>query len=197
MLATILDCGVGNLHSLTRGLVAAGFTVRVDQDVDAALRTECLVLPGVGAFPAAARHLAHSRVALKERLAGGLPCIAICLGMQLLFESSSEGEGDGIGLVAGAVTPLRARRVPHMGWNTLETEDPMFRASRLETAWFAHGYACRPVDPATAIAWSDHDGDRFPSAVRIGRTVGLQFHPEKSSRAGIDLLRAIRLEVSS
>jgi len=197
MQATILDCGMGNLHSVSRGLEVAGFLVRVEQDVEAALRTECLVLPGVGAFQVAARRLAGSRAAVRERLAGGLPCIAICLGMQLLFDSSAEGEGDGIGLLSGAVTPLRARRVPHMGWNTLETGDRMFRAAGLESAWFAHGFACRPVDTSSVVAWTGHDGDRFPAAIRVGKTLGLQFHPEKSSRAGIELLRAFRRGVTA
>jgi glutamine amidotransferase len=190
MEATILDYGVGNLFSLSSGLRAAGIAVQVEQDVQRASEAECLVLPGVGAFPVAASRLAETRLMLRDRLEHGLPCLAICLGMQLLFERSAEGPGAGVGLFAGEVTALRASRVPHIGWNAVESEDPMFGASQLRTAYFANGFACRPAADTTVIAWTEHEGDRFPAAIRLRRTVGVQFHPEKSSGPGLRFLEA-------
>lgn len=195
MQATVLDSGVGNLHSVARGLEAAGFSVRVTEDGQAALRAECLVLPGVGAFPAAAGRLAAIREPLRERLASGMPCLAICLGMQLLLDASEEGPGAGLGLLAGDVTRLAARRVPHIGWNVVESNDPV--CAGLRHAYFAHGFACRPRDPSSVVAWTRHDGDRFPAAIRVRRTLGVQFHPEKSSRDGIALLARFRREISA
>ena len=190
MEAAILDYGVGNLYSLASGLRAAGIPARIEADIGRASKSGCLVLPGVGAFPVAASRLGPTRQLLRERLDGGLPCLAICLGMQLLFERSAEGVGAGVGLIEGEVTRLRAARVPHMGWNAVESNDPLFSDSQLHLAYFAHGFACRPRAEAAVVGWTGHDGDRFPAAIRWRRTVGVQFHPEKSSDAGIEFLRA-------
>lgn len=191
MRVTLLDYGVGNLHSLANGLAAAGTEVEITSDVARALDAACLILPGVGAFAPAAARLAPERERLVGRLRAGLPCLAICLGMQLLFEESEEGGGPGLALIPGRVTSVTASRVPHMGWNALENDtEPLMERSGLASAYFAHGFACRPGSPATVSAWTTHEGDRFPAVVRTGRTVGVQFHPEKSSRAGIAFLRA-------
>jgi glutamine amidotransferase len=89
------------------------------------------------------------------------------------------------------VTRLRAARVPQIGWNPLDAAaDPLLAASALEIAYYANSYVCRPADPGVVTAWSTHEGDRFPAAVRAGRAVGVQFHPEKSSRAGLAFVRA-------
>ncbi|HEX9562325.1 MAG TPA: imidazole glycerol phosphate synthase subunit HisH [Gemmatimonadaceae bacterium] len=197
MLAMILDCGIGNLHSLTRGLQSAGFRVRVEREADAALDAELLVLPGVGAWTVASSRIASVRESLRARLADGLPCLAICLGMQLLLKDSAEGSGEGIGLVAGSVTKLGARRVPHTGWNAVESGDALLRDAALRVAYFTHNFACRPPDPSTVIAWTSHDSDRFPAAIQIGRTLGVQFHAEKSSREDIGLLRRFGAEVAA
>jgi glutamine amidotransferase len=197
MVATILDYGVGNLFSLSSGLRAAGIPIRVEADPLSAGDADCLVLPGVGAFPAAASQMGDARALLRDRLENGLPCLAICLGMQLLFDRSVEGPGAGLGLVSGDVTPVRARRVPHMGWNSVESDDPLFNASQLRLAYFAHSFACRPVAESTVVAWTDHGGDRIPAAVRCRRTLGVQFHPEKSSAAGIAFLRAFWEDVAA
>jgi glutamine amidotransferase len=191
MRATILDYGVGNLHSLANGLAAAGAAVEITSDLSGALDAGCLVLPGVGAFTPAAAHLAPERERLVARLRADLPCLAICLGMQLLFEESDEGTGRGLGLIPGRVTTVRASRVPHMGWNKLESStEPLVARSGLAMAYFAHGFACRPAASPVVTAWTAHEGDRFPAVVRAGRTVGVQFHPEKSSASGIAFLRA-------
>src|SRR5581483_10150558 len=121
----------------------------------------------------------------------GLPCLGICLGMQLLFEGSEEGAGTGLGLIRGQVRRLTGPRVPQIGWNTLdEPRDPLFDATRLDVAYFANGYVCHPDDEQLVRAWSVHDEVRFPAMVRLGATVGVQFHPEKSSRRGLAFIRA-------
>ena len=191
MRLAILDYGVGNLHSLANGLSYAGADVCLEPDPGRALGAEGIVLPGVGAFAPAAARLGTQREALRAALAAGFPCLAICLGMQLLFERSAEGEGAGLGLIEGQVTRLSARRVPHMGWNTLEPgSDPLLARSALRSAYFAHASVCRPAHVGVISAWTSHDDDRFPGIGRVGRTVGVQFHPEKSSREGIAFLRA-------
>jgi glutamine amidotransferase len=129
---------------------------------------------------------------MRDAMQHGLPTIGVCLGMQLLFEESDEGPGAGLGLLEGRVTRLRAARVPHIGWNTIdEVSDPALADAAVDVAYFAHGFACRPVHEDVVTAWTTEGGDRFPAIVRQGRTVGVQFHPEKSSRAGVDLLAAL------
>src|SRR5687767_14592878 len=109
--------------------------------------------------------------------------------MQLLFDDSEEGSGKGLGIIPGRVTRLAARRVPQIGWNTLEDRrDPIFDAAPLTVAYYANSFACRPTTDDTVIAWSCHEDDRFAAAVRAGERgniVGVQFHPEKSSEAGV------------
>jgi imidazole glycerol-phosphate synthase subunit HisH len=188
---TVFDTGAGNLHSLVKALAGAGREVLIEPDPLRAIETDALVLPGVGAFAPAAERLAPARERVRDAIAGGLPCLGICLGMQLLFERSEEGEGEGLGVFAGAVTRLRARRVPHMGWNTLDqARDPALIRSSLSLAYFANGFACRPTDDTCVTAWCTHENDRFAAVVRGGSTMGCQFHPEKSSEAGVRLLHA-------
>lgn len=190
MRVMVLDYGAGNLHSIAKALAGANRRVRVEADPRRALRGDVLVLPGVGAFGAAAARLTPARAALRDALLDGLPCLGVCLGMQLLFDASDEGEGRGLGVIAGRVTRLAARRVPHIGWNELEGDEPLLQASALRLAYFANGYACRPDDPSGVGAWTTHEADRFPALVRSARTLGVQFHPEKSSTAGLRFLRS-------
>lgn len=189
MRITLFDYGAGNLHSLAKALTGEGRDVRIEPDPRTALDTDVLVLPGVGAFGAAAERIAPAREAMRDAILAGLPTLGICLGMQLMFESSEEGPGAGLGIFAGRVDRLRAKRTPQIGWNVLEeTTDPAFAESGLVTAYYANRYACRPGDPSVVTAWSTHDGDRFAAAVRRGACVGVQFHPEKSSRPGLRFL---------
>jgi imidazole glycerol-phosphate synthase subunit HisH len=191
MRVTIFDYGAGNLHSLSKAIERAGVEVHVETDPVRAVETDVLVLPGVGAFGAAAERLAPGRDAMRAAITGGLPAIGICLGMQLLFDASDEGAGAGLGLIAGRVSRLTAERVPQIGWNTVDdARDPLFDAAPLPIAYYANSFVCRPVDVSTVVAWSEHEGDRFPAAVRAGSAVGVQFHPEKSSSAGVRLLHA-------
>ena len=183
---TIFDYGAGNLHSLAKAIARPDVQVHLDTDPLTAIETDVLVLPGVGAFGAAASRLAPGRRAMRSALESGLPCLGICLGMQLLFDASEEGSGTGLGFIAGTVTRVRARRAPHIGWNTLEVaDDPLFAVAPLPIAYFANSYVCRPEPEAGVIAWTTHETDRFAAAIRRENTVGVQFHPEKSSEAGV------------
>ncbi|AHG88808.1 Imidazole glycerol phosphate synthase subunit hisH [Gemmatirosa kalamazoonensis] len=189
---TLFDYGAGNLHSLAKALEAAGAEVRVETDAARAVEnTDALILPGVGAFQAAAQRLAPGRDAVRDALGAGLPALGICLGMQLLFDASDEGPGAGLGVIPGRVTRLDAARVPQIGWNAIDdARDPLFAASGLGVAYYANSFVCRPDDDAPVTAWSEHEGDRFPAAVRQGNVVGVQFHPEKSSAPGLAFVKA-------
>lgn len=210
MKVTLFDYGAGNLHSLAKALALAEprADVRIESDPVAALDTGVFVLPGVGAFGPAAARLAPARERVREALAGGLPCVAICLGMQLLFDRSDEGAGEGLGLVPGRVRALEAERVPHMGWNVLEWAGvgaggasgppwPEHGSAPLALAYFAHSFVCAPGDERAVLAWTRHEDDRFPSLVRVANTIGAQFHPEKSSAPGLAFLREALAAVTS
>lgn len=186
----MLDYGVGNLHSLVKGLVAAGADVEVVTDPVEALQGTAMVLPGVGAFEPAAEVIAPERWAMQRAVADGYPVLGICLGMQLLFDASEEGPGFGIGAIPGQVARLNARSVPQIGWNTVDgSGEPLVVESGLREAYYANSYVCRPVDESVVTAWTTHEGDRFPAVVRFRNVVGAQFHPEKSSAEGLRFLR--------
>lgn len=198
MRIAILDTGAGNLHSLEKALSKARPDARVtiDDDADAALRGDLLVLPGVGAFAAAAARIAASRERLRDALVAGHPCIGICLGMQLLLTRSEEGPGLGIDLVAGEVTRLRTPRTPHMGWSRVRPRDGEEERRYPSAVYYAHSFACRPADERVVVATTELDGDRFPAVIRASRTVGCQFHPEKSSFEGVAYLGRLVSEVT-
>jgi imidazole glycerol-phosphate synthase subunit HisH len=191
MRVALFDYGVGNLHSLAKALQAGGAEVTLETEIVPALRNDALVLPGVGAFGPAAAALLPLAGTLRNALNSGHPCLGICLGMQLLFESSEEGLGMGLGVLPGCVRRLRARRVPHMGWNQVGPlqRDPLFDGITPLSAYFANSYVAEPADESDVIAWTEYDGDRFASAIRRNRTWGVQFHPEKSGQSGVQLIR--------
>ena len=111
--------------------------------------------------------------------------------MQLLFDESDEGGGAGLGLLPGRVERLVAKRLPQIGWNRLEdVSDPVVANAGLVEAYYANSYVCRPAAVGSVTAWSRHEDDRFPAAVRAAATLGVQFHPEKSSAAGVRLIAA-------
>jgi glutamine amidotransferase len=197
MRVSVFDYGAGNLHSLIKTLARDGAQVEIETDPERAARASILVLPGVGAFGHAAARLAPGLASMRSALRDGLPCLGICLGMQLLFDASDEGEGDGLGIIAGRVKRLEGGRVPQMGWSTIENgDDPLLGAAPLDTAYYANSYVCHPSDENCVRAWSSHGDARFPAMVRAGRTVGVQFHPEKSSAAGVKLVQAFLREAS-
>jgi imidazole glycerol-phosphate synthase subunit HisH len=152
------------------------------------------VIPGVGAFPEAMRRFraAGLDVLIRERAAAGVPILGLCLGMQLLFDSSDEHEGaQGLGLLPGRVTALRAPRVPHIGWNLVTFERPSALTEGLGEAaafYHVHSLVAEPDNEDDVLGRGEYSG-RFVSIVERGNVMGCQFHPEKSSRDGLALLR--------
>ena len=198
MRVSIFDYGVGNLHSLAKAIVAAGGTPEIVTDPARAATAGAVILPGVGAFTAAADRLANGRHELRNAILGGLPTLGICLGMQLLFRESEEGPGEGLAVLEGHVERLRAISVPQIGWNGIEdSHEPLIAESALSTAYYANSFVCRPDEASIVSSWSVHEQDRFPATVRRGRTVGAQFHPEKSSAPGVEFLRQFLREAAA
>jgi len=197
MRVSIVDYGAGNLHSLAKVVTRCGSIASVETDLRLAAAADALILPGVGAFGSAVAAVDRNRAYVTAAIADGLPVLGICLGMQLLFDGSEEGAGRGLGVVPGRVRKLRSGRVPQIGWNELESVgDRLFERAKLSTAYFANSYVCEPTDTANAIAWATHDTDRFVAAIRVGRTVGVQFHPEKSSAEGVAFVQAFLEDVN-
>jgi imidazole glycerol-phosphate synthase subunit HisH len=192
----ILNYGMGNLTSASMAFEHVGASVEVTSDHEAVRSAHAVVLPGVGAFPKAmqaVRRLGLDEL-VRERVEAGVPVLGICLGMQLFFDSSSElGGADGIGLVKGTVEPLDAAglKVPQIGWNEVawrpEKQLPrgLYGASAM---YHVHSYAVQPADPAV-VAGTAVYGTEFVSAIERDNLFGVQFHPEKSSRDGLQLLR--------
>jgi glutamine amidotransferase len=166
----------------------------ITADPDAIRAADAVILPGVGAFPEAMRNLDRTGLGevLIERASAGVPLLGICLGMQLLFEASDEHEGAaGLGILPGSVTRLQSPRLPHIGWNlvTFERESALTEGLGEAAAFYhVHSFACRPAD-ATDIVGSSEYGERFASIVERGNVMAAQFHPEKSSRDGLRMLR--------
>ena len=191
MMWALFDYGVGNLHSLRKALEAAGADPKVTTDPADLDRAAVAVLPGVGAFGAVMQSLEPARGVLRDRHRDGRPILGVCIGSQVLHDSSEESPGvRGLGLVPGKVEriPASAGKVPHMGWNQLDPRsDPLFEGlDGRPFAYYVHSYAA-PVLPET-VATTTY-GMVFSAAVRSGNTVGVQFHPEKSSGVGARVLR--------
>lgn len=195
----LFDYGAGNLHSLAKALERGGAAVRTTSEWGEALDGDALVLPGVGSFGAAVAALDGSEDRVREALRSGLPCLGICLGMQLLFSESDEAQGAGIGLIPGRVRRLRTSTVPQMGWNDVLATGPeaLMGADREMTAYFANSYVCDPEDGSVVTGWSEVEGFSFPASVRLANTWGFQFHPEKSSAPGLALIERFLQRVGS
>ncbi|MBW3582135.1 MAG: imidazole glycerol phosphate synthase subunit HisH [Euryarchaeota archaeon] len=192
---TLFDYGVGNLHSMQKALEKAGADVSVTQEGNDLLSAEAIVLPGVGAFGACMERLLPVREALRERLESGTPCLAVCIGMHLLYEGSEESpDVPGVGFLKGVVRtfPKTVGKVPHMGWNEVvpqtspaaDVHAPV--PERPVHAYFVHSYYVPP--DASTRATTDY-GLAFASMGAKGRTVATQFHPEKSSTVGLGIIR--------
>lgn len=188
MTLALVDLGYGNLGSVAVALERLGAAPRVTADPGEIAAADAVILPGVGAAPFAMARIAALRLAPELRRARKL--LGICLGMQLLFERSEEGDVAGLGLIEGAVRRLEPApevSVPHMGWSRLTVSDPAIRLSDGDYVYFAHGFACDD-GPAT-VAWATH-GRTIPAVVRAGPVWGAQFHPERSGGAGARFLAA-------
>lgn len=197
----IVDYGAGNLRSVELALARLGVHTRVTADPDMLALADGLILPGVGAFSDAMAALGRSGTipAVLEAVGAGRPLLGICLGMQLLFDRSSEyGDHPGLGLVPGEVTDLRADledpalKVPHMGWNSLHVlrDDPLFRYFRDgEYVYYVHSFYAHNC-AASTLAVSQYGNVAVTGVVRSGNVWGTQFHPEKSGDAGLRLLKA-------
>jgi glutamine amidotransferase len=190
----VVDYGAGNLRSLRHGLERAGASVTVTADAGRVAAARRVLVPGVGAAGAAMSALErHGLVrAIRAVADAGGYVFGICLGMQLLFDASDEGDVPCLGLLPGRVTPMAfAGRLPHMGWNDVAAAgDHPLAASLPAVCYFAHSYAVEPASAATVVATTELDGRRFASMAGAGRVAGTQFHPEKSGPAGRRLLRA-------
>jgi glutamine amidotransferase len=196
MKIAIFDDGAGNVHSLAKVLAAAGDVVH-ERDVAALCDADVAVLPGVGAFDTAMARLSSDAARLADALGDGLACLAICLGMQLLFDRSDEGELDGLGVLPGTVQPLRTRRRPHIGWEVVENAtEPTLDASGLLWGYYAHGYSCPSNGLHRVTSTSRIEGQVIPATIRSDRILGVQFHPEKSSAPGTAMVRAFLEEVA-
>jgi glutamine amidotransferase len=192
----ILDYGMGNLRSVEKALERVGAETEVTSDRGRVRAADGVILPGVGAFPRAMERVREKGLdeLVAGRIAAGVPVLGICLGLQLLFESSVENEGaSGLSLLGGVVAPLEANgyKVPHIGWSPVRWE----RESRLaeglgeETPfYFVHSFAPRPATEGDVLGTAEY-GERFACAVERPPLYGVQFHPEKSSSAGLGLLR--------
>ena len=193
----LIDYGMGNLHSVQRALERLGATVEPVHHAAAIEPCDALVLPGVGAFDPAMERLraAGLEQPLKASCAAGRPLLGICLGLQLLFESSDEGLASGLGLLAGRVRALPRQPghpIPHMGWAPLlpAVPSPLLPAEEPPSwVYFVHSYAADPSDPAIVTARVDWAGTPVTAAVWHGVIAACQFHPEKSGPVGEAMLR--------
>jgi glutamine amidotransferase len=186
MRVAVADYGAGNLRSFCAALERLGAEPVVTTDPAAVCEAPLAVVAGVGHVASAADGLRRAGVdeALLGRAVAARPVLGICVGMQLLFEESDEG-GAGLGLLRGPVRRLEARRVPHMGWNTLTARGDSELLDGLDGSdvYFAHSYAAQPDDDAVTAAEVDHEGS-VVAAVHEGAVAGFQFHPERSGPAG-------------
>jgi glutamine amidotransferase len=193
----IFDDGAGNVHSLAKVLATRG-EVAHERDAEALCAADVVVLPGVGAFDTAMAHLGEGAPTLSRAIDGGLACLAICLGAQLLFDRSEEGERDGLGVLPGTVRRLGARRLPHIGWEVVDgTSEPTLDASGLTWGYYAHGFACPPNGVHRVTSTSRVEHQPFPATLRYAATLGVQFHPEKSSAPGVAMIHAFLDEVTT
>ena len=193
----IIDYGMGNLHSACKGLEKAGAKLKITDSMRELEQADAIVLPGVGAFDPAVQHL-RSRgleTPIKKLIASGKPFLGICLGLQMLFDSSEEGKEPGLGII-----PVIVRRfvnepeitIPHMGWNQLEITQPKCGLWQClqggEWLYFVHSYYVDPIERSVRAATVTHGTQTITAAIAIDNLLAVQFHPEKSSKAGLQIL---------
>jgi imidazole glycerol-phosphate synthase subunit HisH len=192
----IVDYGMGNRRSVEKALEHVGARAVITAEHDVIRSADGVILPGVGAFPKAMERIRERGLdeLIAERVSTGVPVLGICLGLQLIFESSDERDGTaGLGLVDGPVSGLQADglKVPHIGWSpvTWAKESRLTAGlAQAEPFYFVHSFAPRPANPDDVLGTAEY-GERFVCAVERGNVFGAQFHPEKSSGGGLRLLR--------
>jgi glutamine amidotransferase len=190
----ILDYGMGNLRSAEKALEHVGVTATISRDPETVRAADGVILPGVGAMPRAMERIGELGLGelIAERRDSGVPILGICLGLQLLFDSTTEfGGSEGLGMLPGPVAELEADglKVPHIGWSPVEweRESPLTEGIPSGTPfYFVHSFAPRP--DAGDLLGSAEYGSRFACAAQRDNVYGVQFHPEKSSAAGLRLL---------
>ncbi len=193
MNVAVVDYDAGNTLSVTRALEKVGATVDLTPDPERLLRADAVVLPGVGAFGDCMAKLRERGMdaACKEVYRSGKPFLGVCVALQVLFETSEESPGvQGLGILPGTVRRIKAEglKVPHMGWNQLEVvrDHPVFAGLNKEAFYFVHSYYPDPADAEDLLGVSEY-GLRFCAAAGRENLAAVQFHPEKSSRAGLTL----------
>lgn len=190
--AVIFDYGVGNLLSLKTALEKAGLRASIGTCARELSEADAIALPGVGAFTAAASKLDEVKTTVTNKIEEGTPFLGICLGMQLFFETSEEGPGNGLALFKGKVVQLpRSVKVPQMGWNTLNFVKPneLFNGvAEGSYVYFVHSLYPKPMDKSIICATTEY-GTNFSSAVACKNIYGTQFHPEKSGDLGLKILK--------
>ena len=193
----VVDYDMGNLHSVCKGLEKVGATPHVTDSPKEIDRADAVVLPGVGSFDPAVQHLRSRGLAepIKAAIASGKPFLGICLGLQILFESSEEGTEPGLGIVAGTVRRFHSEpglTIPHMGWNQLhfnQPDIPLWQSlSGNNWVYFVHSYYVDPVDSRVCAASTTHGTQTVTAAIAQGNLMAVQFHPEKSSATGLQIL---------
>jgi imidazole glycerol-phosphate synthase subunit HisH len=193
----VIDYDMGNLHSACKGLEKAGATTKVTDSPADIEQADALVLPGVGAFDPAVQHLRSRQLEqpIKQAIASGKLFLGICLGLQILFEGSEEGTEPGLGIFAGMVRRFRPEpglTIPHMGWNHLELTQPAAplwqNLPNNSQVYFVHSYYVDPVDPQLRAATVTHGSQTVTAAIAQGNLMAVQFHPEKSSTTGLQIL---------
>jgi len=193
----VVDYEMGNLHSVCKGLEKAGATPKITHSAKELAQADAVVLPGVGAFDPAVQHLRVRDLEqpIKDTIASGKPFLGICLGLQILFESSAEGNQPGLGIIKGKVQRFRPEpgiTIPHMGWNQLEVTQPKSilweHLPAQPWVYFVHSYYVDPIDPQVRAATVTHGTQTITAAIAHENLMAVQFHPEKSSNIGLQIL---------
>jgi imidazole glycerol-phosphate synthase subunit HisH len=193
----VIDYDMGNLHSACKGLQEAGANTYVTDEADALHRADAVVLPGVGSFDPAMQHINARGLApvIRDIIASGKPFLGICIGLQLLFEGSEEGQEAGLGIFPGTVKRFHSEpnlTIPHMGWNQLSVTQPDLALwNNLPAgAWlyFVHSYYVEPTDATLTAATVTHGSQTVTAAIAQNNVMAVQFHPEKSSTLGLQIL---------
>jgi glutamine amidotransferase len=202
----VIDYDMGNLHSVCKGLEKAGVIPKITDSSTELEGANAVVLPGVGSFDPAVQHLRSRNLEepIKQIIASGKPFLGICLGLQILFESSEEGKEPGLGIFPGVVRrfqPEPKLTIPHMGWNQLEltqSQHPLWdKIGESPWVYFVHSYYVDPVEPELRAATVTHGSQTVTAAVARDNLMAVQFHPEKSDAMGLQILSNFAARVAS